>query len=166
MEEQERLHDGHKKFVELVTEVNKKEGMRSLPSKLLGELFIEPYDISLKELSERTGYSISAVSEAMKTLCESGLVKRKKKPGSRKVYFYMEKDVTRLIIKSLKGLYRQIFERMADTLPEIIEMYGEPDVERYKKEKEILGNYRDELDVLWEDFDKFVKILKKRKEEF
>ena len=61
-------------FVELLTEVNRRKGLDELTSRIIGILFIEPYEVSLDELSERTGYSMSAVSTAMKLLLGSGII--------------------------------------------------------------------------------------------
>ncbi|MBN1897081.1 MAG: hypothetical protein JW789_05190 [Candidatus Aenigmarchaeota archaeon] len=114
-----------KEFIELVKKLNKSKGLDDLTSHIIGILFIEPVEISLEELSERTGYSLSAVSTSMKIMSGSPMIKRIKKPGSRKVYFFMEKDMTQIIHQSMKSVMGNVLV-MKDKLPLLIE--------RYKKE--------------------------------
>ena len=51
-------------------------GVDDFPSVLMSVLQSESNEISLSELSEMTGYSLSAVSTAIKGMEDQGLVKR------------------------------------------------------------------------------------------
>jgi DNA-binding transcriptional regulator GbsR (MarR family) len=109
-------------FIELIAQINRAKGLDELTSKMIGILFIEPREVSLEQLSEQTGYSLSAVSTAMKLLTGSGLIKRVKKPGSRKVYFFMEKDFMGMLIQSVRIIANNISVLKA-RMPGIIERY-------------------------------------------
>jgi len=62
-------------------------GFSELYGYIYGALFLAREPISLGEIAERTGYSISHVSTALKSMESLGLVVRVKKPGDKKVYY-------------------------------------------------------------------------------
>lgn len=62
-------------------------GLSELYGYIYGVLFFEDEPLSLGEIAERTGYSLSHVSTALKLLENIGLVKRIKKPGDKKAYY-------------------------------------------------------------------------------
>jgi len=110
-------------FIELISTNSKVSGLDDLSSKLIGILYAEPGEIALDELAKRTGYSLSAVSTAMKFVERAGIVKRLKKPKSRKVYFCMEKDIISLFIQLLRRKYENVILPSKHKLPKIIEGY-------------------------------------------
>jgi len=110
-------------FIELIVENSKINGFDELSSKLIGILFVEPEEIALDELANRTGYSLSAVSTALKFIERAGIVKRSKKPKSRKVYFYMEKDMLAMSLQIARRKYEKILLPSKQKLPNIIELY-------------------------------------------
>ena len=110
-------------FIERISANSKVNGLDELPSKLIGILYAEPREIDLDDLAKRTGYSLSAVSTAMKFVERAGIVKRLKKPKSRKVYFYMEKDIISMFTQLLRRKYESIILPSKHKLPKIIEGY-------------------------------------------
>ena len=69
-------------FIDIISKNCQVDGFDELTSKIVGTLFIEPTEVALEDLAKMTGYSLSAVSTAMKLVVRTGLVKRMKKPGS------------------------------------------------------------------------------------
>lgn len=140
-------------FIELMIENCKVNGLDNLTSKLTGILFIEPKEISLEELSKKSGYSLSGVSITLKFLERIGFVKKIKKPKSRKVYFYMDKDISKIGLEIMKKKYEGIILRSKKILPEIIK--------EYKKQK----NYdKEELKIIERYYHQIIKgerVLKK-----
>jgi len=131
-------------FIELMVEIQRAKGLDELSSKLMGILFIEPKEITLDEMKERTGYSLSALCLSMKFLERAGIVKRSKKPGSRRMYFYMEKDMSSMlteIIRKLKGNVSILKSR----IPGIIERYKIEKSKSSKEELRIVENYYKQL---------------------
>jgi len=122
-------------FIELISENTKVDGLDELSSKIIGILFAEAEEVALEELAKRTGYSLSAVSTAMKFIERAGIVKRSKKPGSKKVYFFMEKDMLAMNIRLLRRKYEYIVLPSKNKLPGIIESYK---LERSKTSEEEL----------------------------
>lgn len=68
-------------------------GLSELYGYIYGVLFFTDEPLSLGEIAEKTGYSISHVSSALKLLESVGLVTRIKKPGDKKAYFTAIKNL-------------------------------------------------------------------------
>lgn len=128
-------------FIDLMTENSKVNGLDELSSRIIGILFIEPKEIALDELAKRTGYSLSAVSTAMKLIERAGIVKRSKKPKSRKVYYYMEKDMLAMWIQLMRRKHENIILPSKQKLPKIIEKYKLEKSENSEGELRIVENY-------------------------
>ncbi len=128
-------------FIDLMTENSKVNGLDELSSRIIGILFIEPEEIALDELAKRTGYSLSAISTAMKFIERAGIVKRSKKPKSRKVYYYMEKDMLAMWIQLMRRKYENIILPSKYKLPKIIEKYKLEKSENSEEELRIVENY-------------------------
>lgn len=128
-------------FIDLMTENSKVNGLDELSSRIIGILFIEPKEIALDELAKRTGYSLSAVSATMKFVERAGIVKRSKKPKSRKVYYYMEKDMLAMWIQLMRRKHENIILPSKQKLPKIIEKYKLEKSENSEEELRIVENY-------------------------
>ena len=132
-------------FIELIAENSKGRGLDELSSKIIGILFIEPEEVALDELANRTGYSLSAVSTALKFIERAGIVKRTKKPKSRKVYFYMGKDMLAISLQIMKRKYERIILPSKQKLPKIIEKYKQESTKESGEELGIVENYYKEV---------------------
>jgi len=66
---------------------------------------------------------MAAVSTDMKQLVDMGLASRVRKPGSRKLYFFTEKDFTKMIKQALKKRYMINIPEAKEKLPLIIEQF-------------------------------------------
>ncbi len=119
-------------FMDLVMSVAKAKGADELTARIVAVLFIEPKEISLEELSKRTGYSLSAISMSMKFMEKTPFIRRIKLPGSKKVYFYMEKDLFGIFMRHIKMENELALKPMKERLPEIIKRYRK---ENYPKEE-------------------------------
>ena len=146
-------------FIELIAENSKVNGLDELTSKIIGILFIEPKELALGELANRTGYSLSAVCTAMKFIERAGIVKRSKKPKSRKVYFYMEKDMLALTLQIMRRKYENIILPSKQKLPKIIEQYKQKSTKESEEELRIVETYYNEVlffeQILEESIERF-----------
>ena len=132
-------------FIGLICENSKVNGLDELSSKLIGILFIEPEEVALDELAKRTGYSLSAVSTALKFIERAGIVKRSKKPKSKKVYFYMGKDILAMFLQIMRRKYEKIILPSKQKLPRIIEKYKQESTKESEEELGIVENYYKEV---------------------
>lgn len=149
-------------FREVVFDSCKALGLDDFSSRLIAVLQSETREISLGELAEMTGYSLSGLSTTLKAMEERQMVKRFKKPKSRKMYVKMDKDITFFFIELQKKRYQQIIMPELDKIPNIIEKY------RKKSDKEELGiveDYYQQILLIAEESKKYINALEERREE-
>jgi DNA-binding transcriptional regulator GbsR (MarR family) len=145
-------------FIELMTDLQRSKGLDELTSKVIGILFIETKEVSLDELATRTGYSLSAVSTSMKMLSGSGFVKRVKKPKSKRVYFFMEKDLARIFRQTLERMDKNI-AGIKSKIPGIIERYRKLRSKDSHEELRIIENYHRQLLAMERAMGKMMEML-------
>ncbi|AMM53239.1 GbsR/MarR family transcriptional regulator [Pyrococcus kukulkanii] len=86
------IEEAKKIIMETFANTARRLGQSELIGYIYGALFLSDRPLSLSEIAEVTGYSVSHVSSAMKVLEGVGLVQRIKKPGDRKAYFVAMKN--------------------------------------------------------------------------
>ncbi|MFP4045796.1 MAG: GbsR/MarR family transcriptional regulator [Candidatus Aenigmatarchaeota archaeon] len=156
------MSDPREEFVDLVAEIQKMRGLDNLSACLVGELFVEPGELSLQELAEKTGYSLSAVSSSMKNLTDCEFIKRTKKPGSKKIYFHIEKSWMKNFLEVMSEKHRSIVEMVENKIPTILEEYEDLEDEKSKREKEIIKRYYREIEAMNDIFEKFIEEVRKK----
>ncbi|MEM4397082.1 MAG: MarR family transcriptional regulator [Candidatus Woesearchaeota archaeon] len=119
-------------------------------------LYLEPKEISLEELAKRTGYSLASISNTMKTLENYGFVERIKKPKTKKVYFFMNKDLAKINLQKIKYMSAHITEVLTQ-LPYIINKYSKNKDDFTKKRLKIIESYYTQL----KEFNEIVNSWKK-----
>ena len=62
-------------------------GMSPIFGRIMFTLIFSPEPITMRELSQRTGYSLSSLSTNLKMLVGIGKVHQETRPGSKKLYF-------------------------------------------------------------------------------
>ena len=147
-------------FREIVYESCKAIGLDDFPSRLISVLQTEKEGISLGELSEITGYSLSNLSTTIKSMEERQMVKKFKKPRSRKVFVVMDKDITSFFIELQKKRYKKSIEPSLKQIPEIIKKYE--DREEFHEELTKIKDYYKQTLFMSEETKKFIRALENR----
>ena len=147
-------------FREIVYESCKAIGLDDFPSRLISVLQTEKEGISLGELSEITGYSLSNLSTTIKGMEERQMVKKFKKPRSRKVFVVMDKDITSFFVELQKKRYKKSIEPSLKQIPEIIKKYE--DNEEFHEELTIIKDYYKQTLFMSEETKKFIRALENR----
>ena len=150
-----------KKVVDLYQEMGKAQGIQDqLLMELFARIYLEPEPIAMEELAKRTGYSLASVSNKVKILSPLMHIKKIKKPGSKKVYLYMEKDIMNMWKEAMINKEEYVVKKVKEKMPEIIQEYSQKaKTEKDKKKVIILEQYYDQML-------QFEKILKKMIKEF
>lgn len=131
-----------KEFIRFSVQVGKGYGMDTLTSKLFGYLYLEPGEMTMGQLAKKTGYSLASISNKLKILIAMGLATRIKKPGSKKVYFYMQKDVVELVRLYIDRVFEVEIEPVKKTLPKLLENLSKKELTSLEKTKyNIIENY-------------------------
>lgn len=160
-----------KNFEKEVTKLMKKValgyGLDELTGEIISILFLEPEPVSMEELSERTGYSLSTLSTKLKFMERVDFITRVKKPGSKKAYFYIEKDMKSRLVRRLKRSNEIQIEPIKQEVPKIIEKYKDK-IEASKDEKakqklKILQEYHDFMIKYEKLMNEFIKKIERLK---
>jgi HTH-type transcriptional regulator, osmoprotectant uptake regulator len=112
-----------KEFIEYFNTAGRAFAWGDMPTTVIALLYIEPEPVAMEDLAKRTGYSLASISNLMKMMENMGFVRRIKKPKTRKVYFYMEKDIVKLNKQKLVIAYEIGVKPAMEILPPIIEKY-------------------------------------------
>ncbi|NQU79520.1 hypothetical protein HQ545_07160 [Candidatus Woesearchaeota archaeon] len=133
-------------FIDFFATSHEKLGMDPLSSKLLGILFIEPKEVSMKILAEKTGYSLASLSTKLRTLEDTHIIKRIKKPGTKKAFYYVEKDMCKIINNKIENMLKVCIIPTKNNLPSIINNFKNLKTGSKNKEKiNILQQYYDQV---------------------
>jgi DNA-binding transcriptional regulator GbsR (MarR family) len=117
------LTDIERDFVRLVEDNGLASGLNKLQAKIFAIVYIQPNDISLDEIAEKTGHSLASISLKIKTLEKFGFVVRRSKPKTNKVFFYMPKNLFSILLKQrIENRQKNIYS-IKESLPKIIKKY-------------------------------------------
>ncbi|MGV8150108.1 MAG: GbsR/MarR family transcriptional regulator [Candidatus Woesearchaeota archaeon] len=149
-------------FIEFMTDSMKLNGLNELSSRILATLFLETENISLEEVADKTGYSLSSISTSIAFMEQAGLIQKYKKPHSKKIYLKIENDMIELLLSMLKRKQERTVKRSKEVLPSIIDAYKK--TKSSKKEQQIIEKYYQDI-LLTEGIidDLIVKIEKIRR---
>ncbi len=135
-----------KKFVRMYQTFGERVGADTLFVTIWSSLLIEPGDLSLEDLSRRTGYSLASISSKAKVLVSMGIVDKKRKPGSKKVYLHMDKNFASIFKRMLISKEERGVAFVKETIPGIIEEGKKSaKTERDKKQLKILEDYHRQI---------------------
>jgi DNA-binding transcriptional regulator GbsR (MarR family) len=135
-----------REVMEFMTRLGRAYGLDDLSAKVIGLLYTEPEEIPMEDIAKRTGYSLASISNTMRMLETIGMVRRMKKPGTKKVFFYMEKNLAKLNVMKLNAVINNFVKPTQDILPPLMEEYtGRVKDERSKKRLKLVENYYKQL---------------------
>lgn len=131
-----------KEIIGIFQESHTSLGLDNLSLSIIGNLYFEPGEISMEELAQKTGYSLTSISQKLKFLAPFAIIRRRTRPGSRKVYLYMEKDLFKMWKQQIMMYYVPEIKIARENIPSLIEKYEKQATDREQKERlKILENY-------------------------
>lgn len=146
-----------KEFEQLFVEVGTAFGSPQITPKIIFNL-MKNDEISMKELHDRIGYSLASISMKIKTLESIGLVHKFTKPGSKKIYLRMEKDMSNVLRKAISAKYELQIKPLRRELPKLLEKYKSlPKNKEAKKRICMIKTLQNRITA----FDRIVKLLTK-----
>ena len=93
-------------FTDFYRVIGKSYNLDDLTSMIYARLFIDPEEVAMEDLAKETGYSLASISNKLKILETCGVVVRRTRPGTRKVFVYSQKDMMKIVLSSFV-LYQQ-----------------------------------------------------------
>ena len=99
------------------------EGMDETGKAIFYNLYLEPGEIPMEELAKKTGYSLATICNKIKFLEHTGLLKKTRKPGTRKVFVYMEKNFLESTKRHFISQHEPFIRTIKEKLPSLIAKY-------------------------------------------
>lgn len=144
-------------FTDFVIDAGKIAGQDEITSKIIALLFLEK-ELSLDEIAKRTGYSLPSISNKAKILEMFKVLKKSRKPNSKKIYLNMDKDVMNMFHENMMKIHNAKINLAKERLPNIITKYKTK--AKTEKEKEKIKIIEDHMKIV----KKFEKMLNHMKE--
>jgi len=138
-----------KEFSGFIEELGCFAGLPSGLSPLFSILYIQPQEISMEELAQKSGYSLASVSLKVQQLVRLGLVIRRKRPGTNKVFLFVEKHLVEYSLGNLIDEKERLVASAKTRLPGLIERLSRQKLgqEEEMQLKNIRGYYRECLEM-------------------
>jgi DNA-binding transcriptional regulator GbsR (MarR family) len=154
------MKEFERKVIELWQEMARGQGLKDdLLIQLFALLYLEPEPVSMNELAKKTGYSLASVSNKVRMLAPLLRVRIFRKPGSKKLYIYMEKDILKIWQQALLKKEQFVVNTAKGRIPGLIKEFKNKAVsDKDKKKIEVLSGY-------YKQVLKFELVLKKIVEE-
>ena len=118
-----KLAELDNKFIEFFSQTGDYHKFDNMTSKIFATLYLEPAEITMEELSEKTGYSIASIHHAVKSIEGTGFLNINKKPGTKKLYFFIDKDISRHIRNMFEKMNEYKIKPSKEFLPKLISEY-------------------------------------------
>jgi len=129
-------------IIEFYRTAGRMQGIDDSLATILGTLYLEPGEMSMEELAKKTGYSLASISNKIKMLEPSGIIRRVRKPGTKKIFLYAEKDIMRIMKKTLVMKQESVIKLAKERIPFIIRKYKNKKLTEEQKNKlRIIENY-------------------------
>lgn len=140
------MYQFEKDFISFFEKVGQNLGMDGLPMKVFSVMFLELEDMTMDDIVAKTGYSLASISNTMKMLEGTGVVQRTKKPGSRKIYFRVERNLARMNMLKLQAAKDSMVKPAKLYFPEMIKKYKNKLKDEKSKEKfKIIEDYYEQM---------------------
>ncbi|MFA6089010.1 MAG: hypothetical protein WC755_04040 [Candidatus Woesearchaeota archaeon] len=128
-------------FQELCLKIGSAYGLDEVSSKIFSILYLEPDEICLEELANKLGYSLSTISKCVSQFERVPLFKKYRKPKSKKIYCFLEKDFEKLTAMMLIKLLNDKIVPFREKVPLLIDKYDNKSLDNKSKQKiQILKN--------------------------
>ena len=135
-----------KDFIEIYTEAGKAFGLNDSILGIWAKLYLEPDPISMENLAKDIGYSLASVCNKVKMLETAGLVKRIRKPGTKKAFLYSDKNMMKMQYDSIRKRVRFISRILDERIPAITNKFKKKKLtDKEKKKLKILEEYASQL---------------------
>lgn len=136
------MNEIDKKFIDVYKEIGQGQGQDGLLLTIFAKLYIEPEEVAMDDLAKETGYSLASISNKIKMLGSMWPIKKNRKPGSKKIFLYIEKDFIKIMRDVLFKKEQYGIRVVKEKLPIIINEYkNKVKSDKDKKKVKILEDY-------------------------
>jgi DNA-binding transcriptional regulator GbsR (MarR family) len=156
------MEEPDKKFIDLYIKLGNLQGVNDIMSRIFAMLYISPTDVAMDDLAKQTGYSLASISNNIKMLEAFGFIRRIRKPGTKKIFLYLEKDMKKLMKETLIKKQQVVINTIKAEMPQILEDYRKKAKKNIEKKKlNILEDYYDGILAFEKVIKKMIKEINK-----
>ncbi len=153
-------------FIEMATHIGQSIGQEHSMTVIFSILFSEPDAISMEDLAAKSGYSLALISQKIKILESFNIIQRTTRPGSKKVYLYMHKDLLDVWINQIYGPASKKISLAKELSPKLLDKYkNNLQSDRDKKVFNIIQDYYKQTKIIDQMLAEAKKIIEKYKYE-
>ncbi len=148
-------------FIKITSNIADAAGQDYLLGVIFGILFLQDKEIAMEELAKQCGYSLASVSQKIKIIEQFGIIKKSTRPGSRKIYLSMEKDLLNVWLKQIYSVGEKKIKVAREQLPLLLAAYkNKLMTEEDKRVYQIIKKYHQQIilfDKILRDFAKIIQ---------
>ena len=149
-------------FIQLFIDVGMSIGLDEVGSKIFALLYLEPKPICIEKIADKLEYGPTSIYNKIKFMSVAGFIKKTKQPGSKKIYFYLRKDVSNIFREHLILGYKKRILPLKEKIPLIIKKYQKEKLSKSDKEKLIIiTEYNKQLIKMETAMKEIIKIMNK-----
>ena len=126
-------------YQELVASSMRSFGLKTVEAKIYSFVYCSLEPVSLEDISHGTGYSLATVSTVTKYLSEVHILLREKRPGSKKLFFDAQRDVSEMMVDKLNMGMNYIINPRKESLPRLVSSLKKELKSETSKDKKSLG---------------------------
>ncbi len=154
-------HQLNRDFIKIASNTADAAGQSYLLGVIFGTLFLEPREIAMEDLAKKCGYSLASISQKIKIIEQFGIIKKSTRPGSRKIYLSMEKDLLNIWLKQIYFLREKKIQIAKEQLTVLLANYkNKLNNKEDKKNYQLIKKYYQQIllfDKIMRDFAKIIK---------
>ena len=157
-------NDLDNEFIDIFKEVSIHQGFDHLMSEIFALIYISPEEVTLEDISIKTKYSLASISNKIKFMEELGLINKYTKPGSKKIYLNVERNIFKLSRDNLLNQKNKSLLKVKELMPNLIEKYKQNLSQENKQKLKYIEDYYQQMilseqliDNLVKEFDKLIE---------
>lgn len=109
------LHKIKAEFVRIYEDIASAKGLPAVFGRIMAVLLLEGRELSHKEISDLTGYSVSSVSRTLNQMVRMGIVHRHKDVSLKHFVFHVSIDLNEMFANSLETMLK-IYEAQREEM--------------------------------------------------
>jgi DNA-binding transcriptional regulator GbsR (MarR family) len=108
------LHEIKAKFLQIYEDMLRAKGLPTIFGRIMATLLLEKRQLSHKEISNLTGYSISSVSRTLDQMVRMGIVHKHKDTSLKHFVFHVTVDFPEMVASSMETMLRVYKEQRGE----------------------------------------------------
>lgn len=133
-------------FQETIFNMVKAHGLDTISSCILAYLSVQTTEVTLEELAKHTGYSLASISNTVNSLIRMRLIKKNKKPGSKKLYLTSNQSPISMMEEKIHLMKEQEIAEQKNKLPKIIKELKTTIIKEKNKDKK--KQYKEQIKII------------------